>query len=269
MVSGNICRLLCIGLLFLTAGCILPDKVNTEREASMASQTDRKSGTSAGRGNSSSTSAGGQSAGNSSGGTQGGGQTAAAASKPATSMSLQERINNTFQERGAEYDRGLRGTPTGGAENTVTGRPYSDGVIPSISQPSPGQIVGALTSLVPGGILNSAGDALDAVSGGAAPRNYRGGFVGEALDSALGSTPGEEDGDTPNRIASSTNARGDAGNYAPTLAGTRAIVGDTDDSAIDAGSGGDYSDVALQDVPLNMRKKTGLAGTSLLTSGMV
>lgn len=81
--------------------------------------------------------------------------------------------------------------PGGG---TFTSRSYTPGAVPNVPDASLGQIAGMFTSAVPGGLLNSVPDAVDAVSGGNVNSVGTGGAVGRMIDSMTGEKPGEQNG---------------------------------------------------------------------------
>lgn len=134
-----------------------------------------------------------------------------------------------------------------------TGRMVSDGTVPNVPDASLGQKIGLFAGLLPGGLLNSLPDLYDAVKDPSAPP--KGGAIGAGIDSLTGETPGRIQGTVPNRVASSTNSRGDRQSDGAAIQ-DRAQVGDSDSDLTGAAA----TDYLFSDVQLEDRRKYKPAG---------
>lgn len=144
-------------------------------------------------------------------------------------------------------------TPNATDTTDITGRPKYQGTSPYVSDPSAGQIAGALLGVVPGGagLVNRALGLGMSLLGGENPvTGDDGGALGREIDGARGVKPGPVTGYTGNSVASSTNSRGDRPSDDSRLldraatAATAALTGDAS-PALDASV--DYSGVRLSD----------------------
>lgn len=154
------------------------------------------------------------------------------------------------------------------------GGPIPPGATPDVPNASWGQVIGNMTQALPGGMLNNAEDAVDAIAKGKAPGVGTGGTVGRAIDAATGQTPGRQEGYRADRYRGEDSMGGiggsggavsdDAGQDFPQAAmlspASRAIVGDSSETPGSDAISGAFSDVTLQDVPEQLRRRR--SGTS-------
>jgi hypothetical protein len=140
--------------------------------------------------------------------------------------------------------------PTSG---DVAGTGLTDGEITTVAKPSPGQVVGLLSALLPGGsALDTADSIIGALTGRRPPTAAPdGGPFGRIVDSLLGTTPGQIAGTTPNHIAGNTNSRAsNAGGGAEPMGYTYGRVGDggdDDEASPPAGGDLDFDSVQMKD----------------------
>lgn len=164
-----------------------------------------------------------------------------------------------------------RSADTPGQTSDRTGRPLTEGTTASISDPSLGQIVGALATPVPGlGTANTVlGAASKLLSSGSLIGGYDGGAIGESIDGPRGVKPGAVDGSVGQSVASNLNSRATVRPSDDTRledvasgAATSALLGDAPD---DGATGAAFSDVMLAD---RRKPRSDMAGTNMLMGAM-
>lgn len=155
-------------------------------------------------------------------------------------------------------------TPNNTDTYDTTGRLKSQGTSPYVSDPSAGQIAGALLGAAPvAGTLNRAAGLAAGLANGDNPvSGDDGGMLGRMIDGLRGVKPGAVTGYTGNRVASSTNSRGDQGDDTRMAdragaAATAALTGDS----VGAGTSALFSDVTLAD---RRKPRNSGAGTDML-----
>lgn len=188
-----------------------------------------------------------------SGHSSGGMQTGASSSTPANTVR-----DKSFSSKPS--DRSSLGTASLGG-GTTTQQAYTPGAVPNFPDANTAAVVDQLSNAIPGvGLSNSVYKAGKLVAG----EDTTFGPLGDAL----GADTGVQSGWQPDRTRGMDGGPQNDGQ--PSLApASRAIVGD--DSATPGSDallgGGDFSDVSLQDVPEQLRRRKAMAGSSMMSAG--